>query len=300
MEATQEHVMQAQLGVGAGSRLMLRTVNGTVNVRADQTSTIQIRAEGDDVDIREAVEIRQDGDQVAVRTTRGDEIDFNVLVPPDCRVAVYTSNADVNLIGLRAPSSVETTNGDLTLTDLAAPCRLQTAHGSITGRRLSNHLTVESAGGDIQVLSSRLSGLALHTASGDLTIETSLDPKGEYVLHSGSGDTELRLPPTTQATVEVHTLTGVVSFHLPLEIVEPGPRHWKATINGGGTRIMMHSTSGDLRLHGAPNFEAPAGDDEANVFAADPASSMAILRSLESGVISVEDAMAQLDELEGR
>ena len=291
--------MDARLEAGTGSRLLLRSVNGTVNVRAGDASAIHVHAEGDDVDIREAVDIRQDADGVSVKTNRGEEVDFEIAVPADCRVTVYTSNADVNLRGLRAPATVETANGDVTVEGMTGECRVQSANGSFSGRGLSNRLNVDSAGGDVEILGSQLTGLVLHNASGDVTVETALEPNGQYVLHSVSGDAELRLPATAKATIEVHTLTGDVTGDLPLQIVEPGPRHWKATINGGGTRIMMHSTSGDLRLR---TWSAHTRENTEQEQAAPPAAdqSMSILRALERGEITVEDAMEQLDEVETR
>jgi hypothetical protein len=112
--------------------------------------------------------------------------------------------------------------------------------------------------------------------------------------------------------VTLKTLSGDVRSELPADIIKAGRRNWQGRINGGGADVEMNSVSGDLRIsRGAFGEATPPGSwpaaggresdhpSVAEPTAPEPSESdtVAILGALERGEITVEEAMARLDNL---
>jgi DUF4097 and DUF4098 domain-containing protein YvlB len=219
-------------------------------------------------------------------------------------------------------------SGDLTVTDVSGDCGMTTVSGDVHARHISGSLTVRTTSGDVRLTDSQLDHFNLNSVSGDFTIETPLTPGQHYLARTVSGDLKVLVPPGTGATIQMKSMSGDVISELPAEIIKAGRRHWQGRINGGGANVEMNSVSGDLRfahsgISGAPNppsgsapetggfegspavqsssAETAAGDAPSSPVVADTPNAQdetnAILKALEQGEISVEEAMEKLDAL---
>jgi DUF4097 and DUF4098 domain-containing protein YvlB len=135
------------------------------------------------------------------------------------------------------------------------------------------------------------------TVSGDLTLDTPLQPASHNVARTVSGNLHLRVPAGTGATVQMKSVSGTVRSDLPAEIIRSGRRHWQGRINGGGAEVELTTVSGDLTVEHSNTGGAVQTDTQAPV-AEDGESSRAatteVLERLHRGEISVEQATEML------
>jgi len=147
--------------------------------------------------------------------------------------------------------TLQSASGDLTAQDVAGRIKLQTASGNIDAAQLQGALLAQSASGDLAIKASHLSEARLDTASGNITVETSLYAQGEYKLHTASGDVRLLLPENQAATLYVQRRSGDFHCSLPHTIQEEGRHHLQVQVNGGGVAVRVESISGDVHVSAA-------------------------------------------------
>ena len=140
-------------------------------------------------------------------------MNYVVRVPPGVRVGIETVNGGVLLHGLYTPASVETVNGAIDF-DAAGAHRLETVNGQIRARL------------------------------------TRADWEGSLEIETVNGAVDLTLPASFAATVSGETVNGGVTSDFPITIEGRwGPKSFRGTINGGGTRsLSIETVNGAIRL----------------------------------------------------
>lgn len=290
-ESSEQH-----LEVGRGSRLSLTTVGGEVVVRGADSQAIDLRAST-------AVRVERDGDQISVRPAKGASANFEVEVPRGCGVSVQAVQADVEIRDTRGPVQIQSVSGDVEVAGASGESRIVSSSGDVTGRDLTGALSMRSASGDARIESSHLTEFEVTSSSGDLWIETSLASEGRYSARATSGDVTLALPPDSRAEVVLSTVSGDASCRLPVDVVASSKRQWRGRLNGGGVKVQVQTTSGDLEIVEGAASGAPRRPSEPeppkSTFRPD-APDASVLKALERGEISVEEAMERLSESEER
>ena len=283
------------------------------------------------------IEFRHEGNRVRVETKgersgllnlsrNVSSVDYELIVPRDCTVQAQAVSAEVRAEGLSAAISAQTVSGDVELTGISGDCQVTTVSGDATGRRITGALTLRTTSGDTNVRDSVLHHFNLNSVSGDFAIESPLTVGQHYLAKTVSGNVRLLVPADVRATVQMKTVSGDVAPDLPAEVIKTGRRHWQGRINGGGATVEMNSVSGDLRIQyadGSPKGAvspstsvrspdaAPPVPQEAPAVSSDlpipeplvedapdtPADTGAILKALERGEITVEEAMVRLEAL---
>jgi hypothetical protein len=286
------------------------------------------------------IEFRHDGNRVRVETKgersgllnlsrNVSAVDYQLVVPRDCEVRAQAVSAGVRVEGLSAAVSAQTVSGDVELAGIAGDCQVTTVSGAATGRRLTGALTLRTTSGDTDIRDSALRHFNLNSVSGDFAIESPLSVGQHYLAKTVSGDLRLLVPADVRATVQMKSVSGEVASDLQAEVIKAGRRHWQGRINGGGATVEMNSVSGDLRIQyadGAPQGAmppstsvatpevAPEVSQEASAVSSElpiseppvedgpetPADTGAVLRALERGEITVEEAMQRLGGPESR
>jgi DUF4097 and DUF4098 domain-containing protein YvlB len=305
----------------------------TITVRAQKRGSSRSR-DITDIDIRRdgnKVSVQTKTGQVGLMSFgRSSAIDYDISVPNDCSVRLNAVSSDVKIEGIRAEVGVQTVSGDLKLEDLAGELTATTVSGDIEGRSITGTLVVRTTSGDCELRRTRLRRFSINTVSGDFTVETPLISGEQCYAKTVSGDLSLIVPADTKATVHLKSISGSVGCELPAEIVKSGRRHWQGRINGGGAQLEMSSISGDLNIkRGAgsvpnvpetpeytrsehreepgayrPSEEQVSTSEQPGVGDVDPAgtagyaSTAEVLAALERGELSVDEAMARLDELQ--
>jgi hypothetical protein len=301
---TSEATVEEQFAVGEDCALSIGNVSGRITIRAGEPGTIAMRAlkRGRDRSVENTwIETAQDGNRVRIRT-RSEETGFmginrgmcsvyyDITVPVGCAVEARAVSADISVTGTLGSLELDTVSGDGVVEDISGSCALKTVSGDVKARRVTAPLGFRSTSGDFSLRDSSLSELNAHTVSGDLTIETPLNPEGQYYAKTVSGDLTLVVPGESGATVELQTVSGRVTTDFPTEIVRAGRRHWQGRFNGGGAHIEMKSVSGNLRIRaGSPVPVVPTRSSEEHDAAVNQA-----LSALERGEITVEEAMRRI------
>ncbi len=300
--------------VSAGAELIITTMGGDVHVRGNSGNRIRIKAEGE-TSLPEPPRVERDGNRVIFKALPGSEIDVTATVPRDCRIRVNTTEGDVEIEDTGAVE-VKTVSGDVTAEDIAGDCAVTTGHADVTVERMTGVLTVHTINGDLEVSDSHLHGAQLHSVDGELTIDAALG-KGPFAIQTVNGDVNLLLAPGNGAEINFHTANGEVSCDLPAQVTKSSNREWQAMVNGGGTYVDIGTVNGDLEIdkgHSVTVSSAhepvppvppipPVPSESAvspgpAVVPAHPENTNEVLRALERGEISVDEAMERLSGAE--
>jgi hypothetical protein len=321
------------------ARLSLSSIRGEVFIRASAqpSSTMRIQVvkhtgSGDAENTQ--IEVVQEDDGLVRVETRFREhisglgwlsgllggghpcrVTYTVDTPADCSVNLRCVSSDAEVTGLQGDLKFDTVSGDLSLNDLQGEITGKTVSGDVKARGItSRSLKLDSVSGDLKFESSRLEAVRGKTISGDIRLETPL-AGGDYRFSTISGSVRLIVPRDTRCSLEASSLSGAIHSSLPVTRTESGRRK-RMDVQGGGTRIELHSTSGDLYLTTSSEFEyaeddVPAAQHDFETQAhyqaqqethsasnpepvSVPLSRQEILDRIERGELSVEDAIRLL------
>ena len=205
------------LAVPSGTPARVETFNGGIEVRPGAASEVaaevvrtgrgvdQAAAEAD----RDAIEVELlevDGvallravytpDPTSVPTGSGAAV--SLLVPPDARLELLTSNGPITVQGLGAGLEAQTSNGPIELAGVAGSVAAATSNGPIT------------------VTTAAPVSVDLGTSNGGITFEGELLP-GAAVLETSNGPVELRLPFDAAFTIDAQTSASQVTSEFELD-----------------------------------------------------------------------------------
>lgn len=225
-----------------GDRMEIENINGSITVSqgSGRTATVEVTKivkEGNGDLVKSVMEESQGMMRVCTiylnrdpnrSTCRGDnnnssrngrrnefqvEMNYVVRVPAGVTVNVETVNGGVVLRGLDTPASVATVNGGIDF-DAAGAHRLETVNGAIRARL------------------------------------TRADWNGSLEIETVNGMVDLTLPASFAADVSGETVNGGVTSDFPITIEGRwGPKSFRGSINGGGSRTLsIETVNGAIRL----------------------------------------------------
>jgi len=320
-----EERYERTFATGDHSELTLKNVRGSVCIVGwdrPEVSVVAIKRLGTYMGAQQAYEettvaMDQQGQAVTVRTrmargfnpfawlglgTTPPEVEYSVQVPRKSEVAVRSVGGPIQISDLQGSVYARSVNGDIYLTRLTGSAIVHGVNGRISAQEVSGHLGARTVDSSITVRQSRLSTLSAKTVSGNISLESPLDPQGSYSAHTISGSIHLFLPADAAATIQFTSTSGKVQCDLPCQVSESRRGLWRALLNGGGVSVDLHSVSGDLLVALAGPEEPPsaAGEPTVTPQPAPEAPEMAVLRAVERGDLTVEEALKQLDDLLGQ
>ncbi len=193
------------------------------------------------------------------------------------RVKILTHSGEIRVGGIGAGGELKTFGGDVVLGPVTGDLRVSTAAGDILVDSISGSALADTAGGDIRIQSvggnldantaggdvivPRVGGsVRAKTAGGDVRIGvTSKDIRGGITIRNSGGDVSLSIPADTKAEVEL-VVTGAEDEENPIRSdfgyltidKKPGTQRATAVLNGGGEKIVIRTTSGEIRLRKSP------------------------------------------------
>ena len=320
--ATVEH------SIGLRGRFTLRLPSGDVVVRAVDGETARVRdREGHPLGDRFTIETG-DG-SLSLRAPentlgfldigfrrKGGHADLEVELPRFASIQLETASADVRVDGLKGEGRYRTASGELTFAAVGGSIDIEAVSGDVDVRADAEmSIGCRTVSGEVTVEAPRLTRLQVTTTSGDIRATGQLAGNGPFSLGTVSGDAEI----TTSSGLEVEakTVTGDIATperHGRDRI--PGRRSFR--IGNGRTPLAFKSISGDLTIRphgskGTPDVDLPEVElpdvPLAPVSPAAPAAveidpmaeqrladqRLEILRALERGEISVEEATLRLE-----
>ena len=190
------------------------------------------------------------------------------------RVRIVTHSGEIRVAGAGAGADLKTFGGDVVIGPVTGDLKISTAAGDIRSGPVTGSATADTAGGDIRLervgvnVDARTAGgdivagpvggsVRATTAGGDVRIAVgSRELRGGVVIHDGGGDVSLSLPPDCKADVDLE-VTGaeddegaLIHSDFPgLTLARrPDVQRLTGAINGGGEKIVIRTSSGNIRL----------------------------------------------------
>jgi hypothetical protein len=308
-----EHALAASATVVIGTldtAVRLRAVDGTVArvhlANGDLATYFRIDAGTDRLEIRP---VRRWG--LGWHRARGP---LDVEVPRDARIEVRSASGPVLGIDLVAGTRVRTASGEVDLAGVAGDVSVSVVSGSVRITAASVvALDITSVSGRVDVDAASASRVKAVSMSGAIRLMASLRGAGPYSLESVSG--EIVLGTEDGLRIAASSVSGAVRSEVPgWGGIRSGGRRNMA-IGAAGPEVGVRTVSGRIRMvpltkgptwpgGPSPSVHTGSAQDEPPVagVAPDPDDDprLPILRALERGEISVEEAEARIDGLEVR
>jgi len=222
-----------------GSELIVDNTNGSVYVESWDRNEVRIEAEkvvkarsrrqAEEIMERVKIEIEQGRDYLKIRTKypkrRGGfwnslfgnrasiKVKYRIFVPKEAKIDISTVNGKVGVTDVTGSIRVKTTNGGI---------EVHGAKGSIKAK----------------------------TTNGGINVElVEFEEDVEMSFRTTNGSIKVYFPENLRADVEARTTNGSVRTDFPIEVRGKfSKRRLKGKINGGGGRIVLHTTNGGIRI----------------------------------------------------
>jgi hypothetical protein len=303
-----QETIEKSFEVGSPARLRLSNIRGRIEILPGEDGLITVKAvkhlNGNDE--RTTIEIEQKDDgQVVVKThydnpitnwfgfNKPCKVDYTVQVPKDCDARVRGVSSGITTRGLNGKIDLNSVSGKLDLRDLSGKLKISTVSGSIMAENLTGELDTNSVSGKIRVMESQISKAFVKTVSGSMVLQTPLD-EGPYTFKGVSGSARLVVPENTSCTAHFQSVSGRMRSSLPISKDNRYGSRGSMEIQGGGTEVSYNCVSGSLKILTDENEvvrETKVTKEPANK----PVNQMEILKKIEAGDISVDEALNELN-----
>jgi DUF4097 and DUF4098 domain-containing protein YvlB len=153
-------------------------------------------------------------------------------------------------IPLGSDIDIRSENGSVMVKDAQGKLTIHTDNGNIEARGIRGVLSMESGNGDLQV-EGTVTAVNLHTRSGNIAaqINPGSNMNSGWVVQTGYGDVDLRLPADFSADLDVNAGDGNVRLDFPMAMIGGGRQSSvRGPINGGGQRLELHSDKGNIMV----------------------------------------------------
>ena len=276
--------------IGRTGRFSLNNISGDIRVRGVDGDEARVVARWDghsDDPVPLAIN-RGDGyldietdQKLGLFSFRRGSIEFQLDLPFNTRVDITAVSADIEAHGLTGEQSYRTVSGDLVIDGGGGRISAVSVSGDISltaVRPAEVNLTTTS--GDVEAFAETFQPVRLKTVSGDMTLRGKFLAGPQHTVESVSGDLEIEA---------FNGLTVDTKRGLDLSKKEKRPM-----VAGDGTAsLRFRSLSGDVRLSGvSPAQSAPVAPEPEPM---DEEDSLEVLRALERGEISVDEASRRLE-----
>lgn len=304
-----QETIERRFETGSPARLKLSNIRGLIDIQPGDEAVIMVTAvkhlnTGNQE--RTVIEIEQTDDgQVVVKTSYENpvsnwlglnkpcKVDYTVHVPTDCDAHASGVSCDISARGLKGNIDLSTVSGQLDLSDLSGKLKISTVSGSIKAKNLAGELDANSVSGKTRVIESQLSKALVKTVSGSMVLQTPLG-EGPYTFKGVSGSVTLVIPEDTACSARFNSVSGHMRTSLPISEDHRHGSRGSLEIRGGGPEVSYKCVSGSFRIVSAEG-EDPVERVEAAEAPRQPLDQMVILKKIETGELSVEDALKELN-----
>jgi hypothetical protein len=231
--------------VGAKPSLRVDTNDAAIEVTRGVSNTVSARVVTQgykngaaDLHITE----HQDGDKVelSVRFPNESGIHFGwnnrrarieVQVPQETALDLHSADGHINVDGTTGPAKIDTSDGAV---------EVHNFNGNIRARTSDGHITVDGVVSEV------------YLSSGDGHIEFTARPGSKmargWLVHTGDGRVEIKLPDDFAAELSAHTGDGRITLDFPVTVNgDIGRSRVRGKLNGGGE--LLEITTGDGSIH---------------------------------------------------
>jgi len=288
---TMSDTLTRTFDVSPGGMLRLSGQEASVRVRPGNSNTVTVRAIIEDrASDWYSVSFAQEGNTIQVAGERrasgwfsswfssnSRSVVFVVEVPAvfDVDLAASSGRIDVaNLTGQVATrsssgsQSIGTIDGVVDARASSGRLRIGGATQQVNARTSSGSVEIGAVDGPVSVRSSSghitLQGVAgsidARASSGSITASLTAQPAEDSQIRTSSGSVRVSLPSDVNLDIEAQASSGRVGTDLPL-LVEGEQEHnrLQGTLNAGGPRLSIQTSSGSIRLLPLADASPPAG-----------------------------------------
>jgi hypothetical protein len=193
------------------------------------------------------------------------------------RVRILTHSGEIEVAGAGAGADLKTHGGDIKIGPVRGDLRARTLAGDIKVAGVTGSASLDTSGGDIQVdhvggrLEARTAGgeivalavgggVVAETAGGDVRIALAgREAKGGAVIKSAGGDVVLTLPAEFRGNLDLTVFGAGDWAQRPIRCDFPGitlsrqagAARGTGALNGGGEKVVVQTSSGEIRVRKA-------------------------------------------------
>jgi DUF4097 and DUF4098 domain-containing protein YvlB len=308
------------------ARVFVRAVKRARSRRAFERTHVEMNQEGNQIHVRTVMDNDQRRHAPArfplrafsghdaplsglLDLVRGDHagasVEYTIKVPAACAVSAKTVNGSLAVTGLTHRTEVKAVNGAVILKGMSGQIEAATTNGQLVAEDVSGDAELSNGNGALELRNARLTRLAAETINGSLHGNMTVSENSRYELETVNGSCQLALPPDSRCTIRMRAVNGSVKCDLPYNeissIKRPGSRRWEAAINGGGSATIefktvngsLHIGSSEGSVSAHADGETPS-DSRVNADEATESRTMDILRAIERGELTVDEALKQM------
>jgi DUF4097 and DUF4098 domain-containing protein YvlB len=242
--------------------LHVETDDGAVTITASDQKEIYAHVMTSRYKINDEVRINesQNGDSVTISVklphfnwsffgSHDGSVKVELQVPRELNMDIHTGDGNVTSDAVSGHIRIDTGDGNISATGIHGDMFMHTGDGHIDASNLDGTLKVDTGDGHVTV-GGRFDALDLHTGDGNIDASAMNGSKvaNEWVLHSGDGRINLRVPGDLSADLDAHTGDGSITVDMPVTVSgSMGHSTVRGKLNGGGGTLRI--TSGDGSIH---------------------------------------------------
>jgi DUF4097 and DUF4098 domain-containing protein YvlB len=261
----------------AGSLLTIRNFNGPVDVRPSDGATAEVRAEkrtsrggGSISDVAFEVKTGSSGDVTICATFRDNNpcddrryrdsdddygrrryvtVAMTILLPRGAQLKVSTGNGAVSIERAAGDVSAATGNGRVRVEGTGGTVRETTGNGDVDVKGAKASVRVSTGNGHVNVTTTD-GPVEARTGNGDIDVTmTELRANEDMSFSTGSGGVRVTLPAGYNGELDATTGNGELRSDFELKVQgRLNPRHIRATIGEGGSRLRLTTGNGRLEV----------------------------------------------------
>jgi hypothetical protein len=304
-----QETIDQRFEVDSPAQLKLSNIRGSIDIQPGDDGVIVVTAvkhlnTGNEEKTNVEIEQADDG-QVVVKTSydkfvtnwfgqnKPCKVDYKVQVPTECDVQASGVSSNITTGGLKGTIDLNTVSGKLNLSELSGDLKFNTVSGQIRADKLTGILDSNSVSGKTRVVESELSEATVKTVSGSIHLQTPLT-EGPYTFKGVSGSVTLVVPEDTSCSAHFKSVSGRMRTSLPISKDHRFNSRGSMEIQGGGPEVTYKCVSGSFKIVSDENETIVERKETAEPPKQKP-DQMAILKKIESGEISVEDAINKMN-----
>ena len=163
-------------------------------------------------------------------------------------VDARTSGGDVNIAEAHTTVTLGTSGGDVSVGSADGDLNARTSGGDIDIKRASANLVAHTSGGSITIGEAR-GVIDASTSGGSIQARMAQQPRGDSQLKTSGGTITLTVAANVALDLDAHTSGGDIETDVPVTLLgKQSDSTLNGKLNGGGPRVVLRSSGGDIRL----------------------------------------------------
>jgi DUF4097 and DUF4098 domain-containing protein YvlB len=224
-----------------GDKIVSQSFNGEYNT--NQNTSLKVTNSNGDVKINtyDGNTVKLDAEK-KISETHEDQLDKTEI-----NVTEENNEIIIETIYLEPEITRVTVNMDITVPDYVNVESVQSSNGDVTIKNVEGYVSASSSNGDVEVRGT--TGVSdVSSSNGHVTVEV-FDFLEDISISSSNGNVIVYILSTLNATIDMQTSNGDVSVSgITLDKSLDEDKHVTGTLNGGGYKIYIHSSNGDVEL----------------------------------------------------